>query len=127
MTQPMPSNLYHSRFMWHDKSNALFVNYQAKLKKSVCLLSTMHSTPDVDNGSPKQKPCVIMFYNQNNPRKPTLLSNCRKKKFSRNWVIFIFYILKLILKIVLGLILLVFGDVTYMSHWAFLYVLAAKS
>ena len=53
MTQPMPSNLYHSRFMWHDKSNALLVNYQAKLKKSVCLLSTMHSTPDVDTGSPK--------------------------------------------------------------------------
>ena len=65
MTQPMPSNLYHSRFMWHDKSNALFVNYQAKLKKSVCLLSTMHSAPDVDTGSPKQKPCVILFYNQN--------------------------------------------------------------
>ena len=65
MTQPMPSNLYHSCFMWHDKSNALFVNYQAKLKKSVCLLSTMHSAPDVDTGSPKQKPCVILFYNQN--------------------------------------------------------------
>ena len=65
ITQPMPSNLYHSRFMWHDKSNALFVNYQAKLKKSVCLLSTMHSAPDVDTGSPKQKPCVILFYNQN--------------------------------------------------------------
>ena len=65
MTQPMPSNLYHSRFMWHDKSNALFVNYQAKLKKSVCLLSTMHSTTPVDTGSPKRKPCVILFYNQN--------------------------------------------------------------
>ena len=65
MTQPMPSNLYHSRFMWHDKSNALFVNYQAKLKKSVCLLSTMHSAPDVDTGSSKRKPCVILFYNKN--------------------------------------------------------------
>ena len=65
ITLPMPSNLYHSHFMWHDKSNALFVNYQAKLKKSVCLLSTMHSAPDVDTGSPKQKPCVILFYNQN--------------------------------------------------------------
>ena len=63
MTQSMPSNLYHSRFMWHNKSNALFVNYQAKLKKSVCLLSTMHSAPDVDTGSPKRKPCVILFYN----------------------------------------------------------------
>ena len=51
--------------MWHDKSNVLFVNYQAKLKKSVCLLSTMHSAPDVDTGSPKRKPCVILFYNQN--------------------------------------------------------------
>ena len=65
MTQPMPSNPYHSSFMWHDKSNALFVNYQAKLKKSICLLSTMHSVPDVDTESPKRKPCVILFYNQN--------------------------------------------------------------
>ena len=65
MTQTMPSNLYHSRFMWHDKSNALFVNYQAKLKKSICLLSTMHSAPDVDTESPNRKPCVILFYNKN--------------------------------------------------------------
>ena len=35
MTQPLPDKIYHSRFMWHDRSNALFVAYQPKGKKSV--------------------------------------------------------------------------------------------
>ena len=65
MTQPLPDKIYHSRFMWHDRSNALFVNYQPKRNKSVCLLSTMHSSPDVDTDSRKQKQNVILFYNKN--------------------------------------------------------------
>ena len=65
MTQPLPDKIYYSRFMWHDRSNALFVNYQPKRNKSVCLLSTMHSSPDVDTDSRKQKPNVILFYNKN--------------------------------------------------------------
>ena len=52
--------------MWHDKSNALFVNYQTKLNNCVCLLSTMHSSPNVDIDSRKQKPNVKIFYNKNN-------------------------------------------------------------
>ena len=52
--------------MWQDRSNALFVNYQPKRKKSVCLLSTMHSSPDVDTDSRKQNQKIILFYNKNN-------------------------------------------------------------
>ena len=51
--------------MWHDKCNTLFVNYQPKRKKSVCLLSTMHSSPDVDTDSRKPKPNVVLFYDKN--------------------------------------------------------------
>ena len=65
MTQPLPDKIYHSRFMWHDRSNLLFVNYQPKRKKSVCLLLTMHSSPDVDTDSLKQKPNVISWCNKN--------------------------------------------------------------
>ena len=65
MTQPLSNKIYHSRFMWHIRSNVLFVNYQAKRNASVCLFSTIHSSPDVDNDSRKQKPNVILVYNKN--------------------------------------------------------------
>ena len=64
MTQPLPGKIYHSRFMWHDRSNALFVNYQPKRKMSVCLLLTMPSSPDVDTDSRQQKLNVILFRNK---------------------------------------------------------------
>ena len=54
MTQPMRNKLYSSHFWWHEGSNAMFVKYQPKRNKSVCLLSTMHSAPDVDNDSTKK-------------------------------------------------------------------------
>ena len=41
-----------------------FVNYQCKIKKSVCLLSTIQNSPSVDD-SAKNKPDVILFYNKN--------------------------------------------------------------
>ena len=65
MTQPLPDKICHSRFMWHDRINALFVNCQPKRNKSVCLLSTMHFSPDVDTDSRKQNPNVILFCNKN--------------------------------------------------------------
>ena len=65
MTQPLPDKIYHSRFLWYDRSNALFVNYPPKRNKSLCLLFTMHSLPDVDTDSHKQKPNVIVFYDKN--------------------------------------------------------------
>ena len=49
--------------MWHDRSNALCVNYQPKRKKPVCLL--LHSSTDMASDSRKQKPNVILFYNKN--------------------------------------------------------------
>ena len=65
MTQSIPDKIYHSRFMWHDRSNALFVNCQPKRYKSLHLFSTMHSSPDVDTDSRKQKPNIILFCNKN--------------------------------------------------------------
>ena len=65
ITRPLSDKIYHSRFMWHDRSNALFVNYLPKRNKSVCLLSTRHSSPEVDTDFRKQKPNVILFYNKN--------------------------------------------------------------
>ena len=65
MIQPMRNELYSSHFWWHEGSNAMFVKYQPKRNKSVCLLSTMHSAPDVDNDSTKKKPNVILFHNRN--------------------------------------------------------------
>ena len=60
MMQPLPYKIYHSCFMWHDRTNALFVNYQPKHKKSVCLFSTMHSSSDVDTDFHKQS--QILYY-----------------------------------------------------------------
>ena len=56
---------YSSNFYWHDPTNFLFVKYQAKEKKSVCLLSSMHDSADVDTSNKKKKPEMILFYNAN--------------------------------------------------------------
>ena len=65
MTEPQKGSINSSNFFWHKKSGAMFVKYQPKPKKTVCLLSTMHSTPDVDTTTAAKKPCVIGFYNEN--------------------------------------------------------------
>ena len=65
MTKPKKKDGYSSDFYWHDPKNFLFVKYQSKEKKSVCLLSTMHSFADVDTNTEKKKPEVILFYNAN--------------------------------------------------------------
>ena len=54
-----------SKFFWHKNSGAMLVRYQPKPKKTVCLFSTMHSTPDVDTTTAAKKPSVISFYNEN--------------------------------------------------------------
>ena len=41
------------------------MKYQAKEKKSVYLLSSMHSSADVDASNEKKKPEMILFYNAN--------------------------------------------------------------
>ena len=43
----------------------MFAKYQPKAKKTVCLLSTMHSTPDISTTTASKSPCVIGFYNEN--------------------------------------------------------------
>ena len=65
MTEPENKATYSSEFYWHDPTNFLFVKYQAKQKKSFCLLSSMHSLADVDASNEKKKPEMILFYNSN--------------------------------------------------------------
>lgn len=65
MTDPQRGCVNSSKFFWHKKSGAMLVRYQPKAKKTVCLLSTMHSTPDVDTTTAAKKPFVIRFYNEN--------------------------------------------------------------
>ena len=64
MTDTKKGNTLNSSFFWNEASKALFVNYQTKERKSVCLLSTLHSRPDVE-GSDRKKPLMILFYNKN--------------------------------------------------------------
>ena len=54
MTEPGNKATYSSEFYWHDPTNFLFVKYQAKQKKSVCLLSSMHGSADVDASNEKK-------------------------------------------------------------------------
>ena len=65
MTEPEKKATYSSSFYWHDPTYFLFVKYQAKEKKSVCLLSSMHSSADVEASNEKKKPEMILFYNAN--------------------------------------------------------------
>ena len=65
MTELEIKTTYSSNFYWHDPTNFLFVKYQAKEKKSVCLLSSMHDSADVDTSNEKKKPEMILFYNAN--------------------------------------------------------------
>ena len=65
MTEPQQEGVNSSKFFWHKNSGAMLVRYQPKPKKTVCLLSTMHSTPDVDTTTAAKKTFVIRFYNEN--------------------------------------------------------------
>ena len=65
MTKSKNKATYSSNFYWYDPANFLFVKYQAKEKKSVCLLSSMHDSADVDISNEKKKPKMILFYNAN--------------------------------------------------------------
>ena len=65
MTASQQGSVNSSKFFWHENSGAMLVRYQTKPKKTVCLLSTMHSTPNVDSTTAVKKPSVISFYNEN--------------------------------------------------------------
>ena len=73
MTETENKATYLSEFYWHDPTNFLFVKYQAKQKKTVCLLSSMHGSADVDASNEKKKPKMILFYNANKVISWTLL------------------------------------------------------
>lgn len=64
MTEAKKGNTLRSSFFWNEAFKALFVNYQTKERKSVCLLSTLHSQPDVEESN-RKKPLMILFYNKN--------------------------------------------------------------
>ena len=61
MTAPVKGGTNESTFYYNDKHHCLFVNYQCKIKKSVCLLSTIYNSSSVDD-SAKNKQDVILFY-----------------------------------------------------------------
>ena len=65
MTESENKAINSSNFYWHDLINFLFVKYQAKKKKSVFLLSSMHDSTDFDTSNEKKKPKMILFYNAN--------------------------------------------------------------
>ena len=65
MTESENKARYSSNFYWHDPTNCLFVKYQAKEKKSVCLLSSRHDLADVDTSNENKKPEMILFYSAN--------------------------------------------------------------
>ena len=48
MIEAEERGLHFSHFFWNNDAWSLFVKYQAKAKKTVCLLSSMHQSPDVD-------------------------------------------------------------------------------
>ena len=64
MTAPVKGGTNKSTFYYNDKHHCLFVNYQCKIKKIVCLLSTIYNSLSVDD-STKNKPDVILFQNKN--------------------------------------------------------------
>ena len=66
MIEPQQGCVNSSKFLWHKRSDAMFVKYQPKARKTVYLLSTMHSTPNVDTTMGFKKTCVIGFYNEKN-------------------------------------------------------------
>ena len=55
---------YESSFFWDSMNEQLLVRYQAKQKKSVILLSTLHRIPSIEPNN-RQKPTIITFYNEN--------------------------------------------------------------
>ena len=65
MTEPENKVTYSSEIYCHDLTNFLFVRYQAKGKKSVCLFSSVHGSADFDASHEKKQPELILFYNAN--------------------------------------------------------------
>ena len=65
MTEAERERLYSGQFFWNQNCGALFVDYQVKAKKAVCLLSSMHRSSDVDQDTEKKKPEMVLFYNKN--------------------------------------------------------------
>ena len=61
MIEPANEASYSCEFYWHDPKN-LFVKYQAKEKKLVCLLSSTHGSVDIDASNEKKIPEMILFY-----------------------------------------------------------------
>ena len=41
------------------------MNYQVRAKKTECLLSSMHRSPDLEQDTEKKKPEMVLFYNKN--------------------------------------------------------------
>lgn len=55
---------FSNKFFFQEESGYVFVNYQCKKNKFVCLLSTMHLAPNVSDND-KKKTEIKKFYNKN--------------------------------------------------------------
>jgi hypothetical protein len=64
MTEPEKGNVFGSNFFYNPESKCLFVKYQPKRNKTVCLLSSLHTEAELAEGE-KKKPQIICFYNEN--------------------------------------------------------------
>ena len=58
-TKLKKKSTHSSDFYWHDPTNFLFVKYQPKEKKSVCLLTSIYSSADGDTNN-KKKPEILI-------------------------------------------------------------------
>ena len=76
---------YSTKFCWHDSSNFLFVKYQAKEKKSVCLLSSTQDSTDVDTSNEKKKPELILFYKVGVDCFDQMACLCITRSANRRW------------------------------------------
>ena len=88
---PTRLHLYASEFFQFDQLN--LVRYQAKPKKTVCVLSTQHkgNRTQVDG---KKKPESVIYYNNNKYGVDILDSMCRQmstKAGCRRWPLAVFY------------------------------------
>lgn len=86
--------LHESRVLKNEESQASLTIYQCKKKKSVCILSTLHTSGITITTEGKKKPETVLFYNSTKCGVDVLDAMIRQystKSASRRWPLAIFY------------------------------------
>lgn len=84
--------LHDTKVMKSDK--ATLTIYQGKVKKNVCILSTMHQTVTLESDSQRKKPDTVHFYNLTKVGVDVLDQMIRKystRSATRRWPVAVFY------------------------------------